>query len=190
MALTTPPDHLVHPVSARDHALGRSDAALTVVVYGDYECPHTRLVHSGLVRARATFGDGMRYVYRHYPLRHIHPHAQHAAEAAEAAGAQGRFWAMHDWLFHHQDALADADLAAHAAALGLQQVQFERDLAGHAFAARVEGDVEMGRRQGVRGTPTVFVNGARYEGRIDPVGLRRFVATLAGKNVASARLGP
>src|SRR5687767_15110916 len=113
--MTHPPpsDHLLDPVADRDHALGDERASITVVVYGDYECPFTRLAHSGVLRARAALGGDVRYVFRHFPLRDVHPHAQHAAEAAEAAGAQGWFWDMHDRLFRYQHALSDPDLVAH-----------------------------------------------------------------------------
>jgi protein-disulfide isomerase len=170
---------LLDAVSERDHALGPAGAAITAVVYGDYECPYTRLAHTALLRARTALGDELRYVYRHLPLRAIHPHAQQAAEAAEAAAAQGRFWEMHDRLFRHQNALDLPSLAAHAAALGLQQVQFERDLAGHVFAARVEADAVSARRHAILHTPTTYVNGTLYEGRLHPRLLERF-AELPG----------
>ncbi|MFL5464046.1 MAG: DsbA family protein, partial [Gemmatimonadaceae bacterium] len=103
----------------RDHAIGPASAAITLVEYGDFECPHCRRAHPIVQKVRRHMGDRLRFVFRNFPLSEAHPHAQHAAEAAEAAGAQGRFWEMHDLLFHNQDALEDDDLVNYAAKLGI-----------------------------------------------------------------------
>ena len=158
---------LVIPVSLRDHQFGPHDAAVTVVEYGDYECPHcarARLVIKELADRLGTIG---RFVFRNFPLTTVHPHAQHAAEAAEAAGDQGLFWEMHDYLFLHQDSLADRDLVHDASLLGVDQSQFLEDLREHKFANRVREDFLGGARSGVNGTPAFFINGARYNGAAD-----------------------
>jgi protein-disulfide isomerase len=163
-------EDLTVPVSERDHADGPADAPATLVVYGDYECPYTRAAHVAIRRVQPRLGGAMRYVYRHFPLRAIHPHAQHAAEAAEAAHGAGQFWAMHDRLFRDQDALTDADLARHGAALGLGDAVADA-LRTHARAERVEEDVRGGLASGVGGTPTLFINGVGYDGERDPEAL-------------------
>jgi protein-disulfide isomerase len=168
-----------------EHADGPEDAPHVLLMYGDYECPYTRAAHlavRGLQRAaggseRGTRPPAFRYVYRHFPLRGIHPHAQAAAEAAEAAQAQGRFWAMHDHLFSHQRALEDDDLRRYAGEVGLDAARVARDLEGCVHAARVQRDVALGVAHGVHGTPTLFVDGARYHGERTPAALG---AALAG----------
>ena len=125
-------------------------------------------------------GDRMRFVYRHFPLDSVHPHARHAAEAAEAAAAQGRFWEMHDLLYENQDDLDHAAMRRHATGLGLDLERFENDLAERRHASRVREDRLDGERAGVEGTPTFFVNGARYEGSLDLEGLLAAVEEAAG----------
>jgi protein-disulfide isomerase len=154
---------LVLPVGARDHAQGPAKAKVTLVEYGDYECPHCGRAYPIVKDVQARMGDQLRFVFRNFPLSQSHPHAVHAAEAAEAVGAQGRFWEMHDRLFEHQGALADADLSRHAAAVGVDRERFDRDLTTHAFAPRVKEDFSSGVRSGVNGTPTFFINGIRYD---------------------------
>ena len=154
--------HLAVPVSERDHMQGPATAAVTLVQYGDYECPYTRQ-STHVVRAlQQELGDELRFVYRNFPLTEIHPHALHAALAAEAAAAQGMFWPMHDTIFHHQHTLEDADLEHLAEAVGLDLQQYARDLTDHRALARIEEDVEGGERSGVQGTPTFFINGVLY----------------------------
>jgi protein-disulfide isomerase len=160
-------DTLATPVTERDHSDGRADAPATLVVYGDYECPYTRAAHLAVRRAQPQLGSRMRYVFRHFPLTSIHPHAEHAALAAESASAQGgdgAFWALHDQLFRHQDSLDDAHLARHATAVGLDGAQLAADVASGAHLAHIRADVEGGVASGVRGTPALFINGARYSG--------------------------
>jgi protein-disulfide isomerase len=156
--------HLVVPVSERDHSQGPSTAAVTLVQYGDYECPYTRQ-STTIVRAiQQQLGEQLRFVYRNFPLTEIHPHALHAALAAEAAVAQGKFWEMHDYIFQHQHTLADADLEQFAEAVGLDLQQYALALADQRALARIEEDVEGGERSGVQGTPTFFINGVLYRG--------------------------
>jgi NhaA family Na+:H+ antiporter len=159
---------LTMPVSeVRDHIMGRADAPVTLVEYGDYECPHCRQVHLVIAELREALGDRLRYVFRHFPIRTSHPHAQLVAEAAEAAGVQGKFWEMHDLLFNHQDRLEKVDLLNHAREIGLDVAQFERELDEKSHAERVREDFTQGVRSGVNGTPTFFINGTRYDGAWD-----------------------
>ena len=155
---------LAVPVSERDHSQGPATEAVTLVQYGDYECPYTRRSTWVVQAIQQELGDRLRFVYRNFPLTEIHPHALHAALAAEAAAAQGKFWEMHDYLFHHQHTLEDADLAQFAQAVGLDRQQFARDLTDQRVLSRIEEDVEGGERSGVQGTPTFFINGAMYGG--------------------------
>jgi protein-disulfide isomerase len=156
--------HLAVPVTERDHMQGPETAAITLVQYGDYECPYTRRSTRVVQALQQQLGDQLRFVFRNFPLTEIHPHALHAAFAAEAADAQGKFWEMHDYLFHHQHTLEDADLEQFAAAIGLDVQQFARDMAQRPFASRIEEDFQSGLRSGVRGTPTFFINGTLYPG--------------------------
>jgi formate-nitrite transporter family protein len=166
MSQTSLAAHLEIPVIGRDHALGPPGAPVTLVEYGDFECPFCGMAYADLKRIRERLGDRLRFVYRHFP-RPEHPHARDAAEAAECAGAQGehRFWAMHDLLFEHQQALEDQHLAQYAAQIGLDTQRFNQNMADHTYRGRVQQDLEGGVHSGVRGTPTFFINGQRYEGR-------------------------
>jgi protein-disulfide isomerase len=155
---------LAVPVGERDHSQGPATAAIILVQYGDYECPYTRL-STTIVRAiQQQLGEQLRFVFRNFPLTEIHPHALHAALAAEAAATQGKFWQMHDYIFHHQHTLEDADLEQFAKAVGLDLQQYARALADQRALARIEEDVEGGERSGVQGTPTFFINEVLYRG--------------------------
>jgi protein-disulfide isomerase len=155
----------------RDHIRGPEDARVTVVEYGDFECPHCARAEDVLRKLRSRFGDDMRLVWRHLPLSELHPHARQAAEAAEAAGAQGAFWAMHDLLLAHQQALTYGDLFRYADRLGLGAARFREDLHAHRTTARVQRDVESAQASGVAGTPTFFINGRRHDGGLDVASL-------------------
>lgn len=146
-----------------DHLRGPALAPVTVVEYGDFECPYCGRAESVVRELLAERGD-VRYVWRHLPLTDVHPRAQTAAEAAEAAAAQGAFWAMHDLLLDHQDELRPRDLTAYAEVLGLDVERFRLDLRAHAGRERIAADVESADRSGVSGTPTFFVNGRRHHG--------------------------
>jgi Na+/H+ antiporter NhaA len=158
---------LAVPVDPRhDHVRGPADAPVTLVEYGDFECPYCGQAEPVVRELLADFGD-VRYVWRHLPLSDVHPHAQLAAEAAEAAAAQGAFWPMRDLLFQHQDALTAKDLLEYARQLGLDVDRFRDDLRQHTGAARVAEDVDSADLSGVSGTPTFFINGRRHHGAYD-----------------------
>jgi len=155
---------LTPPVSDADHAAGADDASVTLVEYGDYECPYCGMAHPIVKKAQEDLGNQLRFVFRNFPLAEAHPHARIAAQAAEAAGAQGKFWEMHDTLFEHQDALDVADITDYAKSLGLDIAKFRGDLEAAAIVKRVRDDFRSGVKSGVNGTPTFFMNGARYDG--------------------------
>lgn len=155
---------LVVPVSERDHRQGPDTAAVTLVQYGDYECPYTRRSTWVVQAIQQQLGEQLRFVYRNFPLTEIHSHALHAALAAEAAAVQGKFWEMHGYIFHYQHTLEDGDLAQFAEAVGLDVQRYVRDITGKATLVRIEEDVESGERSGVQGTPTFFINGILYRG--------------------------
>jgi protein-disulfide isomerase len=159
---------LTLPVGPRDHAQGPADAPVTLVEYGDYECPHCGRAYPIVKEVQRRLGAKLRFVFRNFPLSEMHPHAEHAAEGAEAAGAQGKFWEMHDALFEHQGALDDKHLVAYAAAIGLDAARFGIDLRGHTNRARVREDFVTGARSGVNGTPTFFINGVRFDDSWEP----------------------
>ncbi len=150
----------------RDHIRGPHQAPVTVVEYGDYECPYCGQAEPVVRELLADFGD-VRYVWRHLPLTDVHIHAQLAAEASEAAARQGRFWDMHDLLLSHQEALRIEDLHAHAAAVGLDTERFERDMRAHTGAVRIAEHVDSADLSSVAGTPTFFINGRRHHGAYD-----------------------
>ena len=160
--MTSP--QLTPPVGAQDHISGPDDAPVTLVEFGDYECPYCGMAHPVVKRAQQVLGDQLRFVFRHFPLAEAHPHARLAAQAAEAAGAQGKFWEMHDMLYEHQDALEADDIVGYAKEIGLDVPRFLEELQAGAYAKRVRDDFRNGVRSGVNGTPTFFVNGLRYEG--------------------------
>jgi protein-disulfide isomerase len=166
---------LTVPVSERDHVRGPATAPLTLLEYGDYECPFCGAAHPIVKRVERLLEGDLRFAYRHFPLSNIHPHAYQAAEAAEAAGAQGRFWEMHDLLFERQDRLDTQDLIADADTLGLDLARFVGDLETHAHAPRLREDFLTGVRSGVNGTPTFFINGVRHNAGYD---LKNLVAAL------------
>jgi protein-disulfide isomerase len=157
---------------------------LTLVEYGDYECPYCGAAYYVVKQIQRNLGDKLCFVFRNFPLTQSHPHAQHAAEAAEAAGAQGQFWEMHDMLFEHQKALDDPHLIQYASDLKLYVPFFEMELATHVHAGRVREDFMSGVRSGVNGTPTFFINGRRHDGPHDLAGL----AAALQQALAEARM--
>jgi protein-disulfide isomerase len=170
---------LTEPVSiARDHIRGPQHAPVTLLEYGDYECPYCGAAHPVVEAVREAMGPSLTFAFRNFPLTAVHPHAFAAAESAEAAGAQGQFWEMHDLLLEDQRHLEMPDLIARATALDLDVEEFTAAIVSGAFANRVQADFLGGVRSGVRGTPTFFVNGVRYSGTPDYVNLLRAVQVV------------
>jgi protein-disulfide isomerase len=155
---------LTVPVSERDHMQGSDSARVTLVEYGDYECPYCGAAYPIVKRIQKTMEGDLCFVFRNFPLTETHPHALHAAYAAEAAALQDKFWEMHDLLFENQDALEDDDFLRYAQQLELDTDQFMRDFSSDEVANKVEQDSSSGVRSGVNGTPTFFINGLRYDG--------------------------
>jgi protein-disulfide isomerase len=155
------------PVGPADHTLGDEHAPVTLVEYGDYQCPFCGRAHPVVKAVRKHFGKQLRFVYRHFPLTQIHPMAEPAAETAEFAGANGRFWEMHDGLFENQDSLGLPLFAELAQTLKLSSEDLAGALESHEFLPKIKEDFMGGVRSGVNGTPTFFVNGYRYEGMFD-----------------------
>jgi protein-disulfide isomerase len=155
------------PVGPKDHMQGPPDAPVTLVEYGDYECPYCGEAYPVVKALQERLGDQMCFVFRNFPLTQVHPHAEEAAEAAEAAGAQGKFWEMHDLLYENQDALEPEDLVQYARALKLDLPRFVLEMREHVYVERVREDFRSGVRSGVNGTPTFFINGARHNGPFD-----------------------
>ena len=154
---------LVPPVGEDDHSQGPASAPVTLVEYGDFECPHCGRAYPIVRAVQRRLGERLRFVFRQFPLTEIHPHAQHAAEAAEAAAAQGKFWEMHGRLFERQFALEDENLIEYATDLGLDAPRVARELAAHTYKPQVRDDFMSGVRSGVNGTPTFFINGVRHD---------------------------
>ena len=151
-----------------DHVRGAPVGRL-IIEYGDYECPYSRQAFRAIERVERQLGGTIRFAFRHFPLTGIHPHALAAAAAAEAAALQGRFWDMHELLFHRQKALEDGDLRGYAGQLGLDVAAFDRDRAGSTVADRIRRDVGSGLASGqVLGTPTLFIDGVVHRGGYDP----------------------
>jgi protein-disulfide isomerase len=149
---------------SHDHIRGAADAPVTVVEYGDYECPLCGAAHPNVLLLMRQFGDQLRLVFRHFPLTQIHPNAEPAAEAAEYAGTHGKFWQMHDGLFENQESLGFPLFFALADALQLPGVGLRKALENAEFAAKIRADFVSGVRSGVNGTPTFFINGRRHDG--------------------------
>ena len=149
----------------RDHVLGPVTAPVTLVEYGDFECPHCGRTHPQIKKARELLGDSLRFVFRHFPMVQTHPHSLRAAEASEAAGAQGKFWEMYDQLFTHQEALGDRDLLQYAKRIGLDAARFSRDMEKNVFRQQIEADYDLSIfDEHVTGTPTLYLNEVRYNG--------------------------
>ena len=157
---------LVQPVGESDHIRGRPDASLTLVEYGDFECPYCGMAYPIVKQVERELGGELRVVFRHFPLKEQHPHAFSAAQAAEAAAVQGRehFWSMHDILFEHQDALGDQDLVDYARAIGIDATAVARALEDGTYERVVRQHFRGGVLSGVNGTPTFYINGERFEG--------------------------
>jgi formate-nitrite transporter family protein len=153
-------------VSEHDHVRGSRSALVSLVEYGDFECPYCRAALDIVNGLQHALGDQLSFTFRHFPMREVHAHAQHASEVAEAAAAQGRFWEMHDRLFASQDALDDRSLARYARQMDLDAELVAQQLANHTYAAHIEEQRHSGVASGVTGTPTFFIDGMRYKGSL------------------------
>jgi protein-disulfide isomerase len=162
--------HQAPTVTPADHALGDETAPVTLIEYGDFECPYCGAAYPILKRVQRRLGKRLRFVYRQFPLGEIHPHAQHAAEASESVAAHGgpaAFWRMHDLLFEHQNALDDASLAGYGKAAGVDGAAVLEELREGRYEEPVQASFMGGVRSGVNGTPTLFIDGIRYDGPRD-----------------------
>ena len=171
---------LAEPVTERDHAIGAATAPITIVEYGDYECPTCLNAIPVLKEVQRSLGERLRFVFRHFPRSSIHSHASAAAEAAEAAAEQGKFWEMHKALFEHQKELGEVDLSHLALMLGLELYKFESSRTQEKHRQRIDTDFNGGVRSGVNKTPTFFINGRRYEGANTAEGILAAAGTSSG----------
>ena len=169
---------LTPAVGTEDHAQGPLNAPQVLVEYGDFECPYCGQAYPELKAVQRAIGDNLCFVFRHFPLRKAHPHAQHAAEFSEAAATVGKFWDMHDLLYENQLALSDSDLTLYGKTLGLADDLIDFARSGR-FAARVQRDFSSGVRSGVNGTPSLFLNGTRYDGPVNAPALIRLLRKRA-----------
>ena len=164
-------DETIGVVGEADHVRGDPGARVTLVEYGEFECPDCGRSYHVVKRLLEELAGEVKFVWRHFARADVHPFSERSAEAAEAAGAQGRFWEMHDFLFEHQHQLEYEDLAEHAALLGLDVDRFRSDIASHEHLARVRSHLAEGQAARVSETPTFFIDGVRYEGSSDVAGL-------------------
>jgi protein-disulfide isomerase len=182
--LTYQPPKLTLPVGERDHSDGPSDAPLVLVEYGDYQCPYCGAAYPIVKRIQKDLGSNLRFVFRNFPITNSHPQAEWAAETAEAAAAQGKFWEMHDFLYENQRFMGDEGyFAKQETKLKLDAAKIAREVAKRLYSPRIEEDYMSGIRSGVNGTPTFFVNGARYDGY---PGFEPMVSALKGTQKTSA----
>ena len=173
--------NLAMPVDeTRDHVKGPKDAAVTLVEYGDFECPDCGAAYPTVNEVVKRLGNKLRFVYRYYPLVESHPHAEHAAEMAEAAAAQGKFWQMFDTLYQNQRHLSDANLMQYAQEIGLDTQRVEREMQNETYTKRVEEDVESGDASGLEGTPTFYINGQYYDGAYNVDAIQAALEQAAG----------
>jgi protein-disulfide isomerase len=163
--------NLTVAVNKSDHALGPEDAPVTLVEYGDYQCPYCADMRPMIKAIAKAMGAQLRFVFRHMPLLEMHPYAQHAAEAAESAAAQGKFWEMHDGIYQQQSELGSDLLHKLAVNLKLDMALFDADLEARRYRPRVKRDFMGGMRSGVASTPAYFINGKRYDGALEQAAL-------------------
>jgi protein-disulfide isomerase len=159
------------PVGPDDHSIGAAEAAVTVVEYGDFECPYCAEASSGIHLMLLRYPGSVRFAFRHFPQEEVHPHALIAAEASEAAAIQGKFWPMHDRLFRRQRNLTRSDLNAVAREIKLDMAAFALAMDGHVSVSRIRAMAADGRKSGVRSTPSLFVNGRPFDVAFDLQGL-------------------
>ena len=175
-SLDVMPSMLAVPVDlGRDHFTGPRDGAVTLVEYGDYECPGCGRAYPLIKQLQERFSNRLTFVFRHFPMFTVHRHASTAAQAAEAAAVQGKFWEMHDLLYSDQNRLEMNDFTFYALKLGLELYRFEAALGDGSFERRIEEDYRGGERSGVQGTPSLFINSERYAGPIDIDSLARAI---------------
>ncbi len=173
------PVRLTVAVGPDDHHFGRLDAPVSVVEYGDFECPYCGEAYRVLKRIQAALGDEMVLVFRHFPLANVHPHAEIASEAVESVGHQGHFWAMHDMVFENQSDLSIPALLTYAAAVGADPRVVAQELDARTWQEKVRRDLVGGAKSGVNGTPTFFIGGFRYDGQWDYASLLRVLSLIA-----------
>ncbi|HEY0231138.1 MAG TPA: DsbA family protein [Dokdonella sp.] len=167
-------------LEADDHVQGPRDAGLVLIEYGDFECPYCGEEYAEIKAAQQAMGDALCFAFRHFPLRQAHPHAERAAEFSEAAATIGRFWEMHDLLYENQQALDERSLTGYARQLGLDEALIQSAMNGD-FAARVQKNFSGGVRNGVNGTPCLFLNGRRYDGASDTASLLQLFGEVAAR---------
>jgi protein-disulfide isomerase len=172
----------LQPIEAADHVRGPEDAELTIVEYGDYDCPHTRRAHAILSSVIARLPRAPRFVFRHFPLRDLHPNAELLSELAEAAATRGKFWELHDHLMAHRRGVTREDVVRDAGAAGIDIADLEALVGSAELRARIERDVQSGRGAGVHSTPSFFFNGVLHDGHYDE-------ATLSEKILDARRAG-
>jgi protein-disulfide isomerase len=156
--------HLKPAVSSQDHSQGPAQAAIEIVEYGDYQCPHCGTAYPVIKNIEEKFGDQVRFIFRNFPLAESHEYATPAAIATEAAALQDKFWEMHDIIYENQDALSESGLLKMAESIGLDLEKFKEDIQNEDLKQKVESDFESGVRSGVNGTPSFFVNGTKFDG--------------------------
>jgi len=166
------------PITTEDWIRGKKDAPVTILEYGDFECPYCGMAYPELEAVLEEAPAAVRLIYRHFPITTIHPDALPAAEAAEAAGAQGKFWEMHDMLFTHQEALEYENLLAYADSIGLDTGRFDDEMQRQVYRDQVRQDFRRGIHDGVNGTPTLFFNRIRYDGPRDRASMLEAVSVL------------
>lgn len=175
-------DPLLLPDEGIDHIRGPASAPVTLIEYGDFECPSCVQAHGALKIILSHFGTRLRFVFRHYPLREIHPHAELAAEAAEAAGAQGKFWPMHELLLTHSQHLKEKHLLDYARQVGLDLPRYQYEMNDHVYLQRVQEHLQGARHLGVRSTPSFYVNGVFVDVSFGLQHLHEAIDRLAGAN--------
>lgn len=156
-------NNLTDPINDKDQIQGNAAALATLVEYGDFECSHCGEAYTVIKEVQKKLGEKLRFVFRNFPLSESHPHAAHAALAAEAAAKQGKYWEMHDMIFENQNALEDENLLFYAQKLNLNVDQFKKDMFSEEIEKKVENDFKSGVRSGVNGTPTLYINGKRFD---------------------------
>ena len=173
-------------ITAEDHVLGPADAPVTVLEYGDYECPYCRGAARDVHRMLDEYPGQIRFVFRNFPIQQVHPHAEQAAEAAEAAAAQGKFWEMYELLLRTSARLDTDALIGYADRLALDTGRFENEVRGNVYAAKIEADIREGIRNGVNQTPKFYVDGVRIDGKVPLEGLADSVRDAVHKAVTGA----